>query len=192
MDFLDFHKLVDKGKLGSGKLLIAEPFLSDPNFSRSVVLLCEHGEDGALGFILNSPTALELGKLLPDFYSSVLSVGHGGPVQTDTLHMLHRLPEVFGGNQVADGMYWGGSFEALKDVIGVDTAVETDVRLLVGYAGWSGDQLEKEIDDGSWLIADFSHDIVFGNAADMWKRAIQSFGKQYGYLANMPTDPQLN
>lgn len=193
MDFLDFHKLTDKRKLYSGQLLIAEPFLNDPNFSRSVILLCEHSEEGSLGFILNSPTALELGDLLPDFYSSVLSVGQGGPVQTDTLHMLHRLPEVFGGNEVADGMYWGGSFEALKDVIGVDTAVETDVRLFVGYAGWSAGQLEKELEEGSWLIADFSQDIVFGSGvANMWKRAVQSFGKKYAHLANMPIDPQLN
>lgn len=193
MDFLDFHKLTDKSKLKSGQLLVAEPFLNDPNFSRAVIMLCEHGEDGSLGFILNSSTALELGELLPDFYSSVLSVGQGGPVQTDTLHMLHRLPEVFGGNEVAEGMYWGGSFDALKDVIGVDTAVETDIRLFVGYAGWSTGQLEKEIEEGSWLIADFEQDIVFGSGgADMWKRAIESFGKKYSYLANMPLDPQLN
>ena len=96
-------------KLDTGKVLIAEPLLNDPNFARAVILLCEHSDEGSVGFILNRSTELTLGDLLPDLYTPLLPIYQGGPVQMDTLHMLHRMPGSFGGNEVMPGVYWGGS-----------------------------------------------------------------------------------
>lgn len=193
MDFMDLHKLTNEKKLKSGKMLIAEPFLGDSNFSRSVILLCEHGEEGSLGFILNKPTELVLGDLLPEIAEISLPVNHGGPVQVDTLHMLHRMPDALGGNEVTDGVFWGGSFEVLQDVAHADIANGSDVKLFVGYAGWSPGQLEQEMKEGSWLLGDISQDVLFEtDPLNMWKTAIHTLGNEYRYLANLPIDPQLN
>ena len=174
-------------------MLIAEPFLSDPNFSRSVVFLCEHGEDGTVGFALNRPTELTLGDLLPDMYTPSLDVFHGGPVQVDTLHMLHRLPAQLGGMEVAEGVYWGGSFEALQETVAGNKYDAHDMRMFVGYAGWTAEQLQKEIEEHAWIVADARPELLFETDSNkLWKKAIQSLGKEFAYLANLPLNPQLN
>ncbi len=193
MDFLDLHKFSDKKLLKAGKVLIAEPLMQDPTFSRSVVLLCEHSADGALGFVLNKPTEMTIGDLLPELYAPTTIINKGGPVQLDTLHMLHGIPQVLGGNQVANGVYWGGSYDELQHVISDNLDGLNAVKLLVGYAGWSPGQLESELKEGSWLITDINEDILFEtDPIQMWRNAILSLGREYAYLTNMPTDPQLN
>lgn len=147
MDILNLQKPKNVA-LATGKLLIAEPFLADPNFARSVILLCEHGDEGSVGFILNRSTELTLGDLLPELYTPLLKVYQGGPVQLDTLHMLHRMPKEFGGNEILPGVFWGGSYEALQEAILNNTYHPMDLRLLVGYSGWSPGQLDKEKEEG--------------------------------------------
>lgn len=193
MKFLDLNKLSDKSRLKAGRILIAEPFLKDSSFSRSVVLLCEHGTEGALGFVLNKPTEMTIGDLLPELYAPSTIINKGGPVQLDTLHMLHGMPKVLGGSKVANGVYWGGSYEVLQSIISDTSYPTSSVKLLVGYAGWSPGQLEEELQEGSWLISDINDDIIFEkDPNEMWRKAILSLGKEYAYLANWPTDPQLN
>ncbi len=192
MDFLNLHKRTNE-ELKTGKILIAEPFLNDPNFARAVILLCEHGPEGSVGFILNRPTQLTLGDLLPELYTPLLNVYQGGPVQLDTLHMLHRMPGVFGGNEIGPGIYWGGSYEALQETVLSNNYQPIDLRLFVGYAGWSPGQLEKEIQAGSWLVADLTPEILFETDTDLiWKNAVMSLGKDFEHLVNLPLNPQLN
>jgi len=192
MDFLNLQ-IPKNADLSMGKLLIAEPFLADPNFARAVILLCEHSEEGSVGFILNRGTELTLGDLLPELYTPLLKIFQGGPVQLDTLHMLHRVPNSFGGNEVFPGVYWGGSYEALQDAIVSNDYQPIDVRLFVGYAGWSPGQLEKELGEGAWIVTDLSEDILFEtDAENIWKEAIKALGDKYAYLANLPLNPQLN
>lgn len=192
MDFLNMEKPAN-AELTTGKLLIAEPFLSDPNFARSVILLCEHSEDGSVGFILNRSTELTLGDLLPDLYTPLLKINQGGPVQLDTLHMLHRTPKSFGGNEIFPGVFWGGSYEALQEAVVNNEYQPIDLRLFVGYSGWSPGQLEKELKEGAWIVTDLSTDLLFEtDADDIWKQAIKKLGSEYNYLANLPLNPQLN
>jgi putative transcriptional regulator len=192
MDFLNPTKQIDP-KLAVGKLLIAEPFLSDINFVRAVVLLCEHSESGSVGFILNRPTNLTLGDLLPELETPELYIHQGGPVQMDTLHMLHRMPKLVGGNEIIPGIFWGGSYEALKDVVSNDLCTPTDLKLFVGYSGWAPGQLEKELGEGSWLVSDVNPKILFEtDNSETWRQAIYTLGKDFSYLANMPINPQLN
>jgi putative transcriptional regulator len=177
----------------AGKLLIAEPLLADPNFSRSVIFLCEHNESGSVGFMLNQPTEYTLQDLLPELYVSHLSIYQGGPVQINTLHMLHRLHNVPGSVEVAKGVYWGGSYDSLKDIIWANSYEPADLRLFVGYSGWGPGQLEKEMKEGTWLVTDPTEDVLFETTPDdLWKKAVGLLGKQYAYLTNMPIDPQLN
>ncbi len=192
MEFLNLQK-PHNSALETGKLLIAEPFLSDPNFARSVILLCEHSDEGSVGFILNKSTELTLGDLLPELYTPLLKVYQGGPVQLDTLHMLHRMPASFGGNEIYPGVFWGGSYEALQDAVVNNEYQPIDLRLFVGYAGWSAGQLKKELDEGSWIVTDLAEDLLFETEPEIvWKQAIKALGEQYAYLANLPINPQLN
>lgn len=193
MVFADLHKLTDATLLKAGKILIAQPFMADATFSRSVVFLCEYGAEGAIGFVLNHPTSVGIGELLPDMYGADLNVNHGGPVQLDTLHILHRIPQTIGGIEIQQQVYWGGSFETLQDMTTTEAAIADDVRLFVGYSGWSPGQLENELKEGSWLIGDVSQEVVFDTQpADVWKKAVYALGKEYAYLANMPIDPAHN
>ena len=178
-----------------GKLLIAEPFLHDPNFARSVVFLCEHGPEGTIGFVLNQLTSLSIGDLVIQLenHPPLLGLYNGGPVQPDTLHIMHRIPDVLGGVAVAPGIYWGGSYEILQHIIQNEKHDEKDIRLFIGYSGWSAGQLEKEMTDGAWLVGDANEDIIFESEPEnVWKKAISNLGENYSLLANMPLDPQLN
>lgn len=193
MDLFNHKKQASGVKLEPGCMLIAEPLLPDDNFSRSVVLICETGSDGTVGFILNKPTVYTIEDLLTEFAGSTLSVYEGGPVQQDTLLMIHALPELLGGSAIKDGVYWGGSYDALLQARGEDGFNEHELRLMLGYSGWSAGQLEKEIEEGSWLIAPFDKNILFeAEVKNIWTRAIGLLGPQYAHLLNMPTDPRLN
>jgi putative transcriptional regulator len=112
MNFLNNKDNTEKVPPAKGKLLIAEPFLHDKDFARSVVLLCEHTGEGTIGFVLNQPTMLTLGDLLVqlDNPATPLEIYNGGPVQPETLHIVHRIPDLLGGVPVAQGIYWGGLF----------------------------------------------------------------------------------
>ena len=95
-----------------GILLIADPFLKDPNFLRTVVFLCEHKEEGSFGFVLNRKYENTLDELIPGLEDLKLPVFYGGPVQMDTIHFLHQYPdEIPGSEEVIKGVYWGGDFE---------------------------------------------------------------------------------
>jgi len=97
---------------GPGTLLIAEPFLKDPNFMRTVVFLCDHQEEGSFGFVLNRIFKHTLNELMNDMEELKLPVFYGGPVQMDTIHFLHQYPDQIPGSfKVQDDIYWGGDFE---------------------------------------------------------------------------------
>jgi putative transcriptional regulator len=192
MEFLNPHKQTGIPP-GTGKLLIAEPMLGDPSFTRAVVLVCEHGPEGTVGFSLNRPTEHTLSDLLPELNTPLLPVFQGGPVQLDTLHMLHRTPLAFGGTEIADGIYWGGSYEALQEAVMHNSYQPIDLRLFVGYSGWSAGQLEKELEEGSWIVANVTPELIFETDPEiLWKKAIESLGPEFAYLMLMPVNPQLN
>ena len=99
----------------TGCLLISEPFMSDPNFKRSVVLLAEHNEDGTIGYVLNQKSDYLLKDLIPDCWDAAFPVYIGGPVGNDTLHFVHRCYDrMNSGAEIGKGIYWGGNFETLK------------------------------------------------------------------------------
>ena len=190
---MDEEKKMNNLVPAAGKLLIAEPFLADPSFVRSVVLLCEHGEEGTVGFVLNQATPYSIGDLVPDMFNSALIIYKGGPVQVDTLHMIHRMPALLGGNEIAPGVYWGGSYEALQNIVTDKDFNASDIRLFIGYSGWSPGQLDKEMKEGSWVVADLPQGILFsGDQENVWKQVIRTLGKDYALWENMPINPSLN
>ncbi len=195
MNFLNNKDNTEKVPPAKGKLLIAEPFLHDKDFARSVVLLCEHTGEGTIGFVLNQPTMLTLGDLLVqlDNPATPLEIYNGGPVQPETLHIVHRIPDLLGGVPVAQGIYWGGSFESLQDLIRENNYKEGDLRLFIGYSGWAAGQLDKEMEEGAWMVGGVTEQLIFETEASaIWKQAVGLLGKDYAFVANMPIDPQLN
>lgn len=177
----------------SGAMLISDPFLKDPNFMRTVVFLCEYNYDGAFGFVLNRPFEETIEEFLPELKEK-LPVYYGGPVQTDTLHFLHRVPQhIPGGQQVVTGVYWGGDFDKVIAGIISHTILPDDIRFYLGYSGWSAGQLEEEIEEKSWLLTMGKEALVFHTNADaIWSAAIKQLDNKYHPIVHYPIDPQLN
>jgi putative transcriptional regulator len=179
---------------GPGILLIADPFLKDPNFLRSVVFLCEHKEEGSFGFVLNRKYENTLDELIPGLEDLKLPVYYGGPVQMDTIHFLHQYPEeIPGSEEVIKGVYWGGDFEKVVEMLKTGTADPNKIRFYIGYSGWSDGQLNTELQDKSWLTVEGTHKLIFHrNYQEIWKDSLKLLGGDYEMMINFPIDPQLN
>jgi putative transcriptional regulator len=171
----------------AGNLLIAEPFMGDPYFSRSVVLLCEHAPEGSLGFILNKPLDVILNDLLPEALPREMPVFYGGPVHTDTLHYLHNVGDLLeDSKEVGPGVYWGGSYEKLKFLMAQQLVLPDNIRFFVGYAGWSEGQLLEEMQYGSWVIGDLDANYVFRESTeDLWQSVMRHKGGTFSVLGEM-------
>jgi len=178
----------------SGVLLISDPFLKDPNFSRTVVLLCEHDVHGTFGLVLNRFAEYTVGDLMTDLEEFDLPVYYGGPVQTDTLHFIHQLPEqIPGGLKICKDVYWGGDFSTLTQLLKQGTIDTSKIRFYLGYSGWSAGQLQHEMEEKTWLTVNSTSELVFhSNINNIWKDALNQMGGQYKQLINYPIDPQLN
>ena len=111
-----------------GTLLISEPFMSDPNFKRTVVLLVENRFDGVVGYVLNQKSDLLLKDLVPECWDANMHVYVGGPVSTDTLHFVHCIPHIIiGGSDLGNGLFWGGDFDNLKTQINNYQVKDSDI-----------------------------------------------------------------
>ncbi|HET6951921.1 MAG TPA: YqgE/AlgH family protein [Acidimicrobiales bacterium] len=186
----------DDGDTTAGRLLIAEPMLGDPNFDRTVVLMIEHTDDGALGVVLNRPTELEVGAVLGDWAGLAAAppvLYMGGPVeQNGVLALGRRRP---GGSAVP------GWSRVLGDVGTVDLHLEPDelaggldgIRFFAGYSGWGGGQLERELAEGAWLVVTADSADVFAPDPDvMWRSVLRRQGGKVSMLAHFPAHPSLN
>jgi len=179
-----------------GDLLISEPFLPDSNFERSVILLCEHDENGSFGFVLNHLSTLKLEEVVEecnDDLSNVLYVG--GPVQQETLHIIHRCQDKIDGSQkVGEGIYWGGDFEELLLQVSTKQVNANDVRFFLGYSGWSPGQLMDEIEAKSWIVyKEPSPEQIFDlEANNLWRIILNEMGGKFKMFANYPSDPRMN
>ena len=120
-----------------GTLLIAEPFMKDRNFQRSVVLMCEHDPSGSFGITINKITKDVLGDYLPNCEHIKAPVFDGGPVGKDHMHFLHQRADLIGGGrEVAEGIYWGGDFDTAIEMLTNNEISKNEIRFYLGYAGW--------------------------------------------------------
>jgi putative transcriptional regulator len=165
-------------------LLLSMPQLQDPNFSRTVVLLCDYGPEGAFGLVLNRPTDMPAGAMVrldpPVSGGNDLPLWIGGPVEPDRGWILLGEPPGPPGSPadfkfVRDGLYLSTSQDILRDVLEAKPAPRA--RIMAGYAGWGPGQLDEELAQSSWLMSDVDLDIVFDIPADaMWETAIRRMG----------------
>lgn len=179
---------------GPGILLIAEPFLKDPNFFRTVVFLCEHKKEGSFGFVLNRKIENTVDELMPELDGIKLPVFYGGPVQLNSIHFLHQYPDIIpGGEEVMKGVYWGGEFDRLIEALKKNEIESSKIRFFIGYSGWGDGQLSNEMKEKTWLTVKATRKLVFNeNHNNTWKDSIRHLGGEYKQIINYPIDPQLN
>ena len=152
-------------------------------------------EEGTLGFILNQSSQFFLKDLVPDLWQADFPVFVGGPVEMDTIHFIHRCyDKMNSGEEIAEGIYWGGNFETLKILVNNYSISSTEIKFFLGYSGWSTGQLAEEITENTWIVSDqFTQDIIFSdNEEELWREVIVSLGSKFAHVSNFPTDPSLN
>lgn len=173
-------------------MLIAEPFMKDPNFQRSVVLLCDHQYSGTFGITINKQMEEVVGDYIEELSFCKLPIHDGGPVSRDHIHFLHQYPDrIPGGLEIADGVFWGGDFAVMVNFL--KTGGAKKIRFYLGYAGWGEDQLEQEMKDKSWLVVPATRTLVLNTSTDqIWKESVKSLGEEYLPIINYPLDPSYN
>jgi putative transcriptional regulator len=177
----------------AGKLLIAEPFMRDPEFSRAVIYICNHDEDGTFGLAINKQLEQTLDCLLPDLTAVPWPIYIGGPVDEQTLFILHTLPELLGGEYVSNGIYLGADFELLKIALLTETLDAQKVKFFLGYSGWSSGQLDNELKEEAWLVATADKNVVMSHQQnDIYKKSLEPLGKSFSSIALLPKHPSLN
>ncbi len=192
---MDFFVSKQDQKPEKGDLLISEPFLPDPNFKRTVIFICAHDENGTFGLVLNKKTHLKLKDIVDEVESIDTEIFVGGPVQQDTLHFLHRDKNVsFCSQEVASGIYWGGDYEEIIHRFSDGLTTSEDIKFFVGYSGWSEGQLEREIEENSWIIfkGTLPEMIFEWDNQELWKACLQTIGGKYRLMSNYPKDPKMN
>jgi putative transcriptional regulator len=176
-----------------GKLLIAGPALLDPNFWRTVVLVIEHTDEGALGLVLNRPSETTVGEAVPQLEELVdldEQLYIGGPVQPSSVIVLAEFEDATDAALIAfDDVGVLGKGASLDDVgAGVRTG-----RAFVGHAGWGPGQLDSELDRGDWILEPARREDAFaGDPSELWPGVLTRKGGSYALIARMPPDPSVN
>jgi putative transcriptional regulator len=175
-----------------GKLLIASPALDDPNFARSVVLITEHGPDGAMGMVLNRPSETEVGDVLPELETIAEQepIFVGGPVQPDALVVLGEFADPGKAAWIVSADV--GLVSADTDLEELPDAVRRG-RVYAGFSGWGPGQLEGELEEDAWIIeAPLPRELFPEDPDTLWSDVLDRKGGEYALVARMPEDPSLN
>ncbi len=193
-DIADFSSIFEKQmKPVPGVVLLAEPFMESAEFRRSVVLLTEHNEKGTMGFILNRKLTIKPTQAIDDFPEFEDSLFYGGPVSTELLFYIHTLGHLLEGSiEIMDGIYMGGDFETLKELLKLGKVKSKQIRFFAGYAGWTAGQLKSELKQHSWIVASASKNLVMKDNSNLWKNILKDLGGKYSMIADFPEDPTLN
>ena len=188
--------VIMNAKLSNGKLLVADPsIIGDFSFTRAVILLAEHNDEGSVGFILNKPMTHDLRTFVPEI-SQPFSVFEGGPVDQDRLYYVHSRQDCIPNSKpISQELAWGGDFDVIMTMINSRELSSDDIKFFLGYSGWSCDQLKDEIKQKTWIVLDEGDkkaNISISNDASFWKSKMIRLGGRYILWANSPSHPHLN
>jgi len=179
-----------------GRLLVSTPWLADPSFRRTVVLVLDHHEDGAFGVVLNRPTGVDVDAVLPGWQACAAEPSglfEGGPVGLDSAIGVAVLPpdgRETPGVDVVVGRF--GIVDLDADPAQVAARV-VGARIFAGHSGWGGGQLEQELDDGGWYVVDAQpDDLVTPRPEQLWRRVLRRQGGNLAIVSLYPEDPRLN
>jgi putative transcriptional regulator len=177
-----------------GKLIIAAPTLVDPNFARTVVLIAEHTEDGAMGLVLNRPAEALVDEAVPELAWLAGDDEHvwvGGPVAETAVIVLAEWDDPAMAGAVVEGdLGFVGADADGPDAL--DGAIRR-ARVFAGHAGWGPGQLEDELAEEAWIVEAPHREEIFCEEPDaLWSAVLRRMGSRYALLATMPPDPSLN
>jgi putative transcriptional regulator len=186
---IEYNKVIPK----KGRVLVAEPFLQDTYFKRSLVLLTEYSDEGAVGFVLNKPLDVKVNEVMNEFPFANEHVSIGGPVNTNSVHYIHTLGDIIPNSvHVIDNIYWGGDFDFIKHMFQVGEIQPGQIRFFLGYSGWQAGQLENELEQNSWLITEIGSQSIMNPNTKIWKSTLSQLGDKYKIWSNFPENPGLN
>ena len=178
-------------KLKTGNILISEPFMDDPNFKRTVVLIADYSKkEGCVGFVLNRKLDYKISDLIPDIENFDADVYYGGPVGQDTIHFIHSAGELIrDAVKLSKGVYWGGNLDELLFLINTKYIVPNTVKFFIGYSGWGPEQLDEEYKLKTWIQSEMDPNFIFNpNILDLWKISLDLKGGHYSALSEIQTD----
>jgi putative transcriptional regulator len=177
-----------------GRLLIASPRIADPNFARTVVYMTEHGDDGAMGLILNRAAETTVEDAVPElsWLADADEVVHvGGPVGAQAVVVLAEWDEPERAALLVEADL-GFVPAEIDDRDAVEGALRR-ARVFAGHAGWGPGQLEAEMEEESWIVEPARREDLFtADPSDLWATVLRRKGRQYALLATMPLDPSVN
>lgn len=187
---------MDRLQPNRGDVLVSEPStINDLTFNRSVILLAHVDTEGAVGFILNKPLDFHLEELIPEVDEN-FKLFKGGPVEQENLYFIHDVPDLIKDSiEIKDGIYWGGSFDTIVNLINSKQITAENIKFFLGYSGWDASQLESEIDLNTWIIDSKtkSNDILNSyKDGQFWQEKMKNLGGEYLLWSNAPENPNHN
>lgn len=178
-----------------GDLLIAEPsIIGDLSFNRAVILLADNNQLGAVGFIINKQLDYNLKDLVEDTECD-FPIYNGGPVEQDNLYFIHKSPELIPNSiEIAQGIFWGGDFSIVLDLINSGKISCEDIKFFLGYSGWDENQLDSELKSQAWLVTQntYKNSIISECCEEFWKEKMLELGGNYSIWSNAPENPSYN
>jgi putative transcriptional regulator len=177
----------------AGQLLLASPTLQDPNFARTVVLIGMHNAEGAMGVVLNRPSAVTVGEAVPqlgDLLGALDTVYVGGPVQPSSVVFLAEFLEP----SLAGVLVLGRIGFPAPDA-GIEQLAESTERrrVFAGHAGWGPGQLDAEVAEEDWIAHPAEpRDVFTDTPEELWETVLTRMGGSYALIARMPSDPSVN
>lgn len=178
----------------AGKILIADPFLQDGEFNRTVILMTNFEEDNTMGFILNKPTDVKVHEVFADFPDFNARVYIGGPVDQNLLFFVHTCGDLIPNSiRITNNVYFGGDFETMKSLVADKKITNRQIRFFLGYSGWGKEQLQEEILNDSWVVGGFKLSYLSTvKPHETWHKAIKATKPEYHVYSEFPFTPSLN
>ncbi|MCX6192045.1 MAG: YqgE/AlgH family protein [Flavobacteriia bacterium] len=182
-------------KATQGCLLLSDPFINDPYFTRVAILLCRHNKKETFGFVLNNFIELDLQKIGDIFGESPTKISIGGPVEPGNLFYIHTLGDkIKDAENILGNLYFGGDYESLRELLDQEPSLLKDIRFFIGYAGWDYQQLEDEMKEHSWVAVTniTENEIISMPSDDFWKQCMIKQGPKFQMISQFPLDPNDN
>ena len=179
-----------------GDVLIAEPFLiEDLTFNRAVILIAHLDNEGAVGFIVNKPLDFNLDDLMPEI-DEHFRIYNGGPVEQENLYFIHNVPHLINNSEeIKNGIYWGGSFDKVVDLINSKQITQKNIKFFLGYSGWDSTQLMDEIHLKNWVLessVDIKEILLNLKGGELWQEKMKNLGGDYLLWSTAPENPNYN
>lgn len=187
----DYRNEIHK-KIDSGTIILSEPFMLDPSFARSACLIINHDKhEGTFGLILNKTSGTKVSNVVKEIKKD-WPIYYGGPVDQKYLFYIHTDSQLTDAIKIKDNLFWNGDFKELTNKINKGELNEQNVRFFLGYSGWDGGQLRREIIENSWIISNNIEKYIFEDPRNIWKNILTEMDGNYKKFANFPVDPNLN